>query len=158
MTASAHSTAPAEPSAAAKPQRISTKPVPEPTRASRPFWEGCKRGELLLPVCGACGRTFFYPRILCPYCGSDDIGWRSATGRGTVYTHTTVRMSFWGDAFADDIPYNVSFIELDEGVRIVSAVVGIPAEEVRIGMPVAVEFEPRGDYAIPVFRPVGDAS
>jgi len=138
-----------------KPQRISTKPTPEPSKASRPFWDGCARRQLLLPRCGACENVFFYPRILCPRCASEDIGWIEASGRGTVFTHTTVRMSFWGDAFVDDIPYNVSFIELDEGLRIVSTVVGLPAEEVTIGLPVTVDFEPRGDYLIPVFRPIG---
>lgn len=140
-----------------RPQRISTKPVPEPSVSSRAFWDGCAQRRLLIPECRACGHLFFFPRVLCPHCGSQDLGWREATGRGHVYTHTTVRMSFWGDAFADDVPYNVSYVELEEGVRIVSSVVGVPPQEVTIGMPVTVDFEPREEYFIPVFRPAPDA-
>jgi uncharacterized OB-fold protein len=54
------------------------------------------------------------------------------------------------------VPYNVSYVELDEGVRIVSTVIDVPPEDVRIGMQVMVGFEPRGAYAIPVFRPIED--
>jgi uncharacterized OB-fold protein len=99
-----------------------------------------------------------YPRVLCPACGSGDLGWRDASGFGKVYSHTTVRMSFWGDAYADDIPYGVAVIELDEGVRIVSSVADVDPADVRIGLPVKVGFEPRGEYAIPVFRPAGGQS
>lgn len=139
-----------------RPQRISSKPVPIPSRSSQRFWDGCREGQLLIPQCQTCQHLFFYPRVLCPRCGSTDLGWVPSTGRGTVYTHTTIRMSFWGDAFADDVPYNVSYIELDEGVRIVSNVVGVPPDEVRVGMPVQVEFVAREDYQIPIFRPVGN--
>ncbi|MHA6797019.1 Zn-ribbon domain-containing OB-fold protein [Pseudonocardia bannensis] len=134
------------------PQRMAGKPVPEPSVTSRPFWEGCAAGELRLPRCRACDGVHFYPRSACPACGGTDLDWVRSAGTGTVYATTVVHRSFWGDAWADDVPYNVAMIELDEGVRMVSAVVGVPADQVHIGMRVGVTFVPRGDTHLPFFE------
>jgi uncharacterized protein len=138
---------------APKPQRMATKPVPEPTVASRPFWAGCAAGELRLPRCRDCRVVHFYPRSFCPACGGADLEWIRSRGTGTVHATTVVRRPFWGDAFAEDVPYNVVLVALDEGITMLSAVVGVPAESVYIGMPVAVEFVPRGEISLPLFRP-----
>ena len=141
-----------------RPQRISSKPAPFLTKVTEPFWSACIRDELVIPECASCGHRFFYPRLLCPRCLGEDFKWIECSGLGTVWSTTTVRMSFWGDAFAADVPYNVSWIMLDEGVKIVSNVIGQDVDKVRIGLKVRVEFEQREAFKIPVFRPVGDSS
>ena len=131
-----------------------TKPLPRPTRATQPFWDGCRRGALVLPWCRACGAAHFFPRDFCPRCLSPELEWRPASGRGRVWSHSTVRLSFWGRAFDDALPYVVVIVELDEGVRLVSNVVGCLPEQVHIGLPVEVVFDAvTPEVALPRFRP-----
>lgn len=131
-----------------------SRPLPRPSAATRPFWEGCREGVLRVPWCRDCGRPHFYPRSLCPHCLGTDLEWRVTSGRGRVWTHSTVRLSFWGKAFDDSLPYVVAMIELEEGVRILSNVVGCAPGDVRIGMPVAVTFDPvTAGVTLPRFRP-----
>ena len=130
------------------------KPLPRPTTATQPFWDGCRRGELLLPWCLACGRPHFFPREFCPLCLATTLEWRRASGRGRVWSHSTVRLSFWGRAFDDALPYVVAIVELDEGVRLVSNVVGCPPDQVHIGLPVEVVFDAvTPELTLPRFRP-----
>jgi hypothetical protein len=117
------------------------RPLPRPSAATRPFWDGCREGVLRLPWCRACGRPHFFPRALCPHCLGPDLEWRAASGRGRVWSHSTVRLSFWGKAFDDGLPYVVAIVELEEGVRMLSNVVGCPPERVTIGMPVTATFD-----------------
>jgi len=131
-----------------------TKPLPRPTRATQPFWDGCQRGALVLPWCRGCGAAHFFPRDFCPRCLSPDLEWRPASGRGRVWSHSTVRLSFWGRAFDDALPYVVAIVELDEGVRLVSNVVGCLPEQVHIGLPVEVVFDAvTPEVTLPRFRP-----
>jgi uncharacterized OB-fold protein len=87
-----------------------------------PFWEGVAARELRLQRCDACARAVFFPRVLCPHCHSEDLSWFRAAGTGTVYSYTVVRRT-WG-AFADQVPYTVALIDLDEGPRMLSQIVG----------------------------------
>ena len=104
------------------------------------FAEHCARGELAYQVDGS-GRALFYPRV-------GELEWRVSAGRGTVYATTTVRRR-------GEEPHDVSLIELDEGFRMMSRVVGIPPEEVAIGMRVEVRFEEAAkEGSVPVFAPV----
>ena len=129
------------------------KPVPVPTGESQPYWAGCKRHELLLQRCRACGHIQFYPRAVCTGCLSQDLDWTKASGRGSVYSYSVVYRAP-SKVFAADAPYTTAIIELEEGVRMMSNVVGCPPEEVRIGMPVEVIFEDVSEeIALPKFRP-----
>jgi len=131
-----------------------TKPLPRPSAATRPFWDGCREGVLRLPWCRDCGRPHFFPRSLCPHCLGVDLEWRTASGRGRVWSHSTVRLSFWGKAFDESLPYVVAMIDLEEGVRILSNVVDVSPEDVTIGMPVTVTFDAvTPDITLPRFRP-----
>jgi uncharacterized OB-fold protein len=103
-------------------------------------------GILLYQRCEACGRNVFYPRLACPYCGCPRLEWRESAGRGTVYSTTAVSRR-GGD------PYNVALIDLDEGIRMMSKVVGIPAEAVAIGTTVRMEVERVDGHPVAVFRP-----
>ena len=96
---------------------MATRPLPEPTPVTAPFWEACKAHLLLLQQCETCGHIQFYPRSLCTACMSDDLRWRPARGRGTVYSYSTVHRALL-PGFEEDLPYVVAMIELEEGVRL----------------------------------------
>ncbi len=86
-------------------------------------------GRFLIQRCNDCARHVFYPRVVCPYCGCAELLWVEAEGAGTVYSTTTVRRK--AEAGGD---YDVSLIDLDEGVRMMSRVEGPAPAEVKIGM------------------------
>jgi hypothetical protein len=123
-------------------EAISLRPVPLPDEDSRPFWEGCKRGELLMQRCADCGRPRFHPRPLCPKCRSTASEWAPVSGRGTIASRVVVHPPVL-PAFADRVPYAVVLVELEEDptLRLVGNVLDAAPEEVRIGRPVVVAFE-----------------
>lgn len=86
------------------------------------------QGNFLIQHCGACSKHVYFPRESCPHCGAVDLAWVAPSGHGTVYSVTTVRRK--PDAGGD---YNVSLIDLDEGVRLMSRVVDLSPDAVRIG-------------------------
>ncbi len=130
------------------------KPVPEVSDATRKYWDGCKARELLLPKCRACGELFFFPNKFCPKCLSESIEWIKASGKGKVHTFSIVQRPPSG-AFEADVPYVVAIIDLDEGPRMMTNIVGTAPENVRVGMPVEVVFEDiTEDVTLPKFRPV----
>lgn len=112
------------------------------------YREALAGGEFRLQRCGACGKAIFYPRLLCHHCGSADLSWFAPSGRGTVYSTSTVRVRPGkGES------YNISLIELEEGPRMMSWVVDAPVDDVAIGMAVtAFVGEIDGEPAI-LFRP-----
>ena len=131
------------------------KPLPVADPVTRPFWESVQRRAMELQRCDACGRFIFYPRGVCPHCLSDNLSWRPAQGTGEVHAFTIVHRHP-NPAFAGDIPYVVALIELDEGVRMMSNLVGVAADpaEVKVGMPVEVTYEAVTDeVTLPKFRP-----
>lgn len=129
-----------------------TKPIPDPTPETQPYWDYCKQRELRIQQCRDCGARFFYPRGQCPECLSPDTDWIKASGRGTIYSYSIVRRPP-GPAFQPDVPYVVALIDLEEGVRMMSNVEGSPVEAVKIGLPVEVFFEDVSEtIALPKFR------
>ena len=126
-------------------------PLPEPTELSRPFWEGCRRGELLVQRCRACGHHVFIPEAACTRCLAPDLEWAPSSGRGVVYSYTIVYRP-QQPTFA--VPYVAAIVELEEGWHALTNIVGCPPEQVRVGMPVRVHFERRSDeITLPLFRP-----
>lgn len=105
-------------------------------------------GQFRIQHCDDCRKHVFYPRVICPHCASDRLGWVEPAGTGTVYSTTVVRRP-------DDKggPYNVALIDLDEGVRLMSRVEKIAPESVRIGMRVQVHVAQLNGVAAPVFSP-----
>ncbi len=133
--------------------QTATKPVPVPDEISAPFFDGARQGKLMLQHCTACGQWSFPVRERCPHCFAARLEWRAASGRGTLYTFAVMHQVM-NPGFASDVPYNVSQIDLDEGVRMVSNVVGIPNDRLRIGMKLEAVFEDVGqNVSIPKFRP-----
>lgn len=114
------------------------KPLPKPTETSRPFWDAAKQHHLQLQHCGGCQSFIYYPRDRCPHCLSDQLEWRPVSGKGKVYSYTTVRRASVR-SFADK-PYVLAIVELDEGVRMTTNIEA-PPESVKIGMPVTVFFD-----------------
>ena len=131
----------------------SIKPFPVPSLETRPYWEGCKAHELRIQRCAACGQHQFYPRLYCAQCFSDRVEWVKASGRGKVATFTIVRRPV-SPAFADDVPYVVALVTLEEGPTMMTNIVGIAPERVEIGMPVMVTFDDWSEeIAIAKFKP-----
>jgi uncharacterized protein len=116
------------------------KPLPNINLESAPFWEGAKRHELLIQKCRDCGNIRFYPRSICPHCLSYETDWGKVSGRGRIYSFT-VSYRARSPEFKADVPYNVAIVELEEGVRLMSNIVGCKNEVLRIGLPVEVVFE-----------------
>ncbi|MEV8566974.1 Zn-ribbon domain-containing OB-fold protein [Streptomyces sp. NPDC051322] len=122
-----------------------------PDAETQPFWDGIAAGELRLQRCGDCRRAVFYPRSLCPHCFSDRLDWFTSPGTGTVYSYTIAHRAF--SPFTGTPPYTVALIDLDEGVRMMSRIVG--GNRVRIGDRVELKITRLGGEdspALPCFR------
>jgi hypothetical protein len=129
-------------------------PLPVPTPETRPFWEAARRHELCLQRCRACRRYVFFPRAACPHCLGADLEWRRVSGRGTLHTFTVVHRGQRG--FPLGPPYVIAIVELAEGPRLMTNLVGVEPDptKIRIGMPVEVVFEDVSpEVALPRFRP-----
>jgi len=130
------------------------KPLPAlGDEVTDPYWEAARRHELSLPQCNDCDLLFGYPRRFCPDCWSGDLTWRSVTGSGHVWTFTEVHVAFYNDTWADDIPYVVAVVQLDEGPRMVTNLVDVQLDGVTIGDRVEVVFDDvTEDVTLPKFR------
>jgi len=130
------------------------KPLPIPNEDTKPFWNGLKKHKLMIQKCHQCERFRFPPRVVCPYCLSLDSEWVEATGKGKVYSFTVVHHAYI-PAYKDDLPYVVAIIELEEGVRLVTNIVGCKPDEVKIGMGVELAFEDvTPEFTLHKFQPL----
>jgi len=132
---------------------VASKPVPEPTPETQPFWDGCAAGELRLQRCVPCGQAYFYPRPVCPSCGSSDVEWFTASGDATLYSYVINHRPAPG--FEADVPYAIAVVRLAEGPRMMTNIVGVPQTPgaLELDMPLRVRFEQRGPVSLPVFGP-----
>jgi uncharacterized protein len=125
-------------------------PVIEPE--SQPFWDAAKHGRLLIQRCEECGRAQHYPRPFCVSCWSDHVSWEEASGRGQLYTYSIVYMNDL-PPFAERVPYVAAAVDLVEGPRIMTNIVGADPADLRVGASVVVDFQPlTEDITAPVFR------
>lgn len=133
------------------------KPLPTPSHLSQPFWNAAKEHRLVFQQCRICGTRVFYPRDICPgpQCfGVGTLDWVESSGRGSVYAFT-ISYQPAHPAFADDVPYVLAIIELEEGWRMNSNVINIDPQEVTIGMPVEVVWDDvTREFTLPKFQPV----
>lgn len=123
------------------------KPMPVPTQISMPFWEGLKARRLLIQQCNACTHWNFYPRRHCPVCLEHDLTWREVDGCATLYSYTVTRIATLPD-FIDEMPQKLAVVELAQGVRINTNLVGLDENEIKIGMalqPVFAEVDGKGN-------------
>jgi len=123
---------PLEPVPGERPPKPRPAPVPEPEAAE--YWAAARQGKLLLQRCSGCGRYQLYPRSMCLACHGP-VSWVEASGRGTVYSFTVIRQNH-SRPFRDWIPYVVALVDLDEGPRLMTNVVGCEPDEVQVGMAV----------------------
>ena len=131
--------------------------LPVATPETAHFWEGTQVGELRLQRCAACEHAYFPPRPFCPACGSRDVAVFAASGRGRLYSYTIHHRRVPG--FTP--PYSIAVVELEEGPRMMTNIVGCDQtpEALAIDMAVAVHFETLTDeISVPVFAPVGDGA
>jgi uncharacterized OB-fold protein len=132
---------------------IPQKPSPIVNDWARPFWDAAKEHRLIIQKCADCGKYVFYPRLTCPHCFSDHLEWVDASGKGTVYSCTVVETNA-PSAFMNDIPYVVAVVELEEGVRMLSNIVGCNPHDVKCDLPVEVTFEELNEeFTLPKFKP-----
>ena len=131
------------------------KPLPVPDSESTPFWDGMREGKLMLQRCTSSGEFLFPPVTFCP--GSlERPEWSQASGRGTVFSWIVVRHPVPRDLYADDVPYVVALIDLEEGCRMTGNLVDCVPEDVKAGMPVTLGFNRvTPEITLPVFRPTG---
>jgi uncharacterized OB-fold protein len=128
----------------------SLRPVPVPDEASAPFFEGAARGELMLQRCGSCGAFMWPVKPRCVECFSGDVEWAPAGGRAVLYSFAVVHQRYPGF----DEPYVIATVETPEGVRFNTSIVGAEPDELAIGMPLEVVFDPvSDDVVVPRFRP-----
>jgi uncharacterized OB-fold protein len=109
---------------------------------TRPFWDGARAGELVLPYCPRCERTVWYPRNFCPTCAASPVQWRAASGRGVIYSYTTIERG--AGAYADVGRYVLAYVELEEGPRVLTNVIGKDPDEIEVDDLVTIEFEGAG--------------
>ncbi len=132
------------------------RPLPNPAEFdTREFWAATKDQKLTYQQCNDCGTVVFHPRRHCTGCLSGALTWKTASGKGTVYTYSVVRQSYH-PFFRTKVPYAVAWIDLDEGPRILSNVIGVkdPLKDVKIGQRVQVEWENHEALSVPLFRVV----
>ena len=142
---------------AASDNREIQHPKPYASWETRGYWEGCGRGEIVLQRCRACDVVQHKPRAICPSCLGSDIEHFVAAGTGTVHTFTITNQN-QAKGFAEACPYVLAYVELDEGPRLFTNVVGCDPDDVTIGMAVTADFatQERDDgeaFAVPRFRP-----
>jgi uncharacterized protein len=119
------------------------------TSLTAPFWEAAARGELVRPVCEECSSSFFTPQLVCPHCRSERWSYVASSGQGRVATFTVVHR---GPDPRFETPYLLAVVDLvDEGWRLMTNIVGTPAEQVEIGMPVTLSWQQREGLALPCF-------
>ncbi|MFE2728426.1 Zn-ribbon domain-containing OB-fold protein [Kitasatospora sp. NPDC059327] len=126
--------------------------TPTPTPDTQPFWDAAKQERLAIQRCMHCERYYFYPRPYCPSCTSTQVEWRTVSGRGRLLSYVIDCNPF---PPADPaVPKIIALVELDEGPRMLTNIVGSPPEPqaLLLDAPVTVEFEDRGDHTLPVFR------
>ena len=118
-----------------------TRMLPEPSPYSEEFYKGLQRHELLIQKCKKCGKFRFWPMEMCPNCNSFDYEWHHSSGKGTVHSYTIIPQQVH-PAYAS--PWVTLLVELEEGPRVITHGLMVP-EDVRIGMPVVVDYEKIND-------------
>lgn len=132
------------------------RPLPRPTPETAHFWDGTRTGELRLQRCDACEHAYFPPRPQCPGCGHRSVSVFAASGRGRLYSYVINERPH--PAF--DGPYAIAVVELEEGPRMMTNIVGCAQtpEALVLDMPVEVSFEVASDdITLPLFRPAADS-
>jgi uncharacterized OB-fold protein len=132
------------------------KPEPMVTPDTQPYWEAAARGVLSIQRCRQCRTAYFYPRPVCPHCGSTEVDWIAASGHATLLSYVISERPAAG--FTP--PFVIAVVRLEEGPQMMTNIVGVAPipENLELDMPLIVEFERRGATCVPVFKPMELAS
>lgn len=127
-------------------------PLPHPTALSKPHWDACREGVLLVQRCRQCAAYVFIPQPCCNRCQSTELDWVASSGRGKVYSfsvvHRAPRPQF-------EVPYIVAVIELEEGWHMLSNVLECPLDAMAVDLPVEVAFRKlTEEITLPYFAPI----
>lgn len=128
---------------------LMTRPISAPavTIESKPFFDAAEQGKFLIKRCTACGEAHWYPRTICPFCHSDQTVWEESPGEGVVYSFSIMRKSPSG-------PYALAYVTLNEGPNVLTNIVDIAPDDLKIGLKVKVKLQPtEGGPPVPVFVP-----
>lgn len=132
------------------------KPLPAITDQSRRYWDAAKAGRLELPRCDHCGAFHTYFEPWCSHCGGEGVHWEQLSGRGTIWANCRFHKVYF-PGFEDVVPYNVALVELEEGPRMMTNIVGLEhgtLDEMPIGMEVEAVFDPvTPEVTLVKFRP-----
>ena len=121
-------------------------PAPPVNPETKRFWDAATAGTLLIKRCEACGEPHYYPRSVCPFCGSHRTAWVEASGRGTIYSYSVFRRA--------PVPYAIAYVTLEEGPTMMTNIVEADLDGIRIGQRVRVRFTPTdGGPPVPTFAP-----
>jgi uncharacterized protein len=130
------------------------RPLPQPTPETQHYWDGTKAGEIRLQKCDGCKHTYFPPRPFCPKCASRSVTVFKASGKGKLFSYVIPAKPAPGL----DAPYSIAVVELAEGPRLMTNIVGCPQtpEALQLDMPVEVTFEKQTDaITLALFKPAG---
>ncbi|MFJ8236247.1 Zn-ribbon domain-containing OB-fold protein [Ureibacillus sp. NPDC094379] len=129
------------------------RPLPELNELNRPFWEACQDKKLIIQLCEKCSHHRYPISEFCPKCLSSEYNWVPISGKGEIYSYTIFHRAYH-PAFKNKVPYNVAWIKLEEGIFMISNVIGVDSQsEIQVGMKVMVDFEEIEDeISLPVFR------
>lgn len=117
-------------------------PAPVVTTTTKAFWDATAEGRFMLQRCDACATVIWFPKNHCPECSGTSLGTFDCSGRGTVYSFTIIRKV--GNAYKEAVPFVVAYVELEEGPRVMTNIVGCEPDQVRVGMPVSMVFHDTG--------------
>ena len=133
------------------------KPLPAITSEAKAFWDAAAQQKLTIQRCQDCRAWVWTPRPSCNECGSEKVAWTPMSGKGEVYSFTVIRQVVGraaSKAFEPDIPYVIAWVDLEEGPRLITNIVGCPVEDVKLGMKVTVQFDKASEKIwLPKFKP-----
>ena len=128
-------------------------PLPRPYQDTAEYWAAAREHRIVIQRCNSCGEHQFYPRGGCSHCLSSELEWREASGNGTIYSYS-VNHRAPHPGFADDLPFVLAIVELEEGPRMMTNIVVSDPDSVTIGMAVTVTFDDVTDQVpLPKFTP-----
>lgn len=131
-------------------EAAASRPLPHPSELTQPFWDATKEHKLVMQRCSKCKDWVWLPQLVCRRCLEDTLEWTPTSGRGTVYTYVVMHRATLPSFTA---PYVIGVVELEEGARFFTNIVGCDPKDVKIGMPVEVAFSDQGSVSLPEFRP-----
>lgn len=127
----------------AQPRKL---PTPEANAETQTFWDAAKDGKLLIKRCESCTKPHYYPRAICPYCGSFETKWEESAGKGVIYSHSVMRRGA-------GTPYTIAYVTLDEGLSMMTNIVDCDHDALAIGDRVTVRFVETDGPPVPMFTP-----